>query len=131
MATNMNTGTMGDEASRLGDEASRMADDAADTLESTKDNLMSEFRNLIAEGESLLRATSNLSGEALANAREKFSSQLVTARAKCNDYAAAARARGREAAIIADDYVHDNPWAAIGVAAGVGFVVGALISRRS
>ena len=131
MATNMNTGTTGDEASRLADEASRIADDAADTLESTKDNLMSEFRNLIAEGESLLRATSNLSGEALANAREQFRSQLATARAKVNDYTEVARARGREAAIMADDYVHENPWAAIGVAAGVGFVIGALISRRS
>lgn len=131
MASNMNTGTMGDEAARLGEEASRLADEAADTLESSKDNLMSEFRNLIAEGESLLRATSNLSGEALATAREQFRDQLATARARVNDYTAAARARGREAAIMADDYVHDNPWAAIGVAAGVGFVLGALISRRS
>ena len=81
MATNMNTGTMGDDAARLADEASRMAEDAADTLESTKDNLVREFRNLIAEGESLLRATSNLSGEAIASAREQFRTQLATARA--------------------------------------------------
>lgn len=129
MATNMNTGTMGDEASRLGDQASRMVDEAADTLESTKDNLMGEFRNLIAEGESLLRATSNLSGEALTNAREKFRSQLATAKSRAADYTSAARARGREAAVMADDYVHDNPWAAIGVAAGVGFLLGALMGR--
>ncbi|HZQ59852.1 MAG TPA: DUF883 domain-containing protein, partial [Casimicrobiaceae bacterium] len=65
-----------------------------------------------------------------ATAREQFRSQLATARARVNDYTDMARARGREAAIMADDYVHDNPWAAIGVAAGVGFVLGALISRR-
>jgi ElaB/YqjD/DUF883 family membrane-anchored ribosome-binding protein len=125
MATNdMNTATMGGEASRI-------ADNAADTLESSKDDLLAEFRNLIAEGESLLRATSNLSGEALASAREKFRGQLAAAKAQAADYAAAARAKGREAAIMADDYVHDNPWAAIGVAAGVGFVLGALLSRRS
>ncbi len=41
-----------------------------------------------------------------------------------------ARSRGRDAAVAADDYVHDNPWAAIGVAAGVGFVIGALMARR-
>ena len=46
------------------------------------------------------------------------------------DYAAAARARGREAAVMADDYVHDNPWTAIGVAAGIGFVLGALFTRK-
>ncbi|MDQ6620089.1 MAG: DUF883 family protein [Pseudomonadota bacterium] len=122
---------MGDEASRISDEAARLADEAGDTLEATKDSLMSEFRNLIAEGESLLRATSNLSGEALTNAREQFRTQLGTARERVNEYTAVARARGREAAIMADDYVHDNPWGAIGVAAGVGFVVGTLISRRS
>lgn len=129
---NMHAGTMGmgSDASRLGDEASRIADEAMDTLESTKDNLMGEFRNLIAEGESLLRATSNLSGEALSNAREKFRGQLAIAKERAADYTAAARARGREAAVMADDYVHDNPWAAIGVAAGVGFVLGALLSRR-
>src|SRR3982751_5410745 len=131
MANNMNTASMQDDASRLSDEASRLVDEAGDALDSTRDNLMSEFRNLIAEGESLLRATSNLSGEALANAREQFRDQLATARARVNDYTSAAQARGREAAIMADDYVHDNPWAAIGVAAGVGFVLGALISRRS
>jgi ElaB/YqjD/DUF883 family membrane-anchored ribosome-binding protein len=129
MATNMNTGSVGEEASRLSDQASRMVDDAGDALESTKDNLMGEFRNLIAEGESLLRATSNLSGEALANAREKFRGQLATAKARAADYTSAARAKGREAAVMADDYVHDNPWAAIGVAAGVGFLLGALMSR--
>ncbi|MEO5702125.1 MAG: DUF883 family protein [Casimicrobiaceae bacterium] len=131
MATNhMNAGTTADEASRIGGEASRLADDAMDTLESTKDNLMSEFRNLIAEGESLLRATSNLSGEALLTAREKFQGQLATAKARAADYTATARAKGREAALMADDYVHDNPWAAIGVAAGVGFLIGAIMSRR-
>lgn len=131
MANNMNAGTMGDDAQRLGDQASQFAQDAADTLETTRDNLMGEFRNLIAEGESLLRATSNLSGEALSSAREKFRTQLTAAKSRASDYTAAARARGREAAVMADDYVHDNPWAAIGVAAGVGFLIGALMSRRS
>ncbi len=81
MANNMNASTMEGDTSRISDEASRLMDEAGDTLESTRDNLMSEFRNLIAEGESLLRATSSLSGEALANAREKFRGQLATAKA--------------------------------------------------
>jgi ElaB/YqjD/DUF883 family membrane-anchored ribosome-binding protein len=29
-----------------------------------------------------------------------------------------------------DEYVHENPWPSIGVAVGVGFVVGLLIGRR-
>ncbi|RYF36345.1 MAG: DUF883 family protein, partial [Comamonadaceae bacterium] len=30
----------------------------------------------------------------------------------------------------ADVYVHENPWRAIGLAAGAGLVIGLLISRR-
>ena len=78
----------------------------------------------------LLHAADGSSREALSNAREKFRGQLATAKERAADYTAAARAKGREAAVMADDYVHDNPWAAIGVAAGVGFVLGALLSRR-
>ncbi|MNC94753.1 hypothetical protein D3C83_116900 [compost metagenome] len=29
-----------------------------------------------------------------------------------------------------DDQVHKNPWAAVGIAAGVGLVVGILLTRR-
>jgi ElaB/YqjD/DUF883 family membrane-anchored ribosome-binding protein len=30
----------------------------------------------------------------------------------------------------ADDYVHTHPWPVIGMAAGVGLLIGLLISRR-
>jgi ElaB/YqjD/DUF883 family membrane-anchored ribosome-binding protein len=39
-------------------------------------------------------------------------------------------ARAKDAGKVADNYVHDNPWTAIGIAAGVGVVLGMLISRR-
>jgi ElaB/YqjD/DUF883 family membrane-anchored ribosome-binding protein len=39
-------------------------------------------------------------------------------------------ARAREAAQKTNAYVHENPWPSIGVAAGVGFLVGLLLGRR-
>ena len=36
----------------------------------------------------------------------------------------------KQAARVADDYVHDKPWQAIGIAAGVGLIIGLLIGRR-
>jgi ElaB/YqjD/DUF883 family membrane-anchored ribosome-binding protein len=36
----------------------------------------------------------------------------------------------KDAGRAADAYVQDNPWRAVGIAAGVGLVVGMLISRR-
>jgi ElaB/YqjD/DUF883 family membrane-anchored ribosome-binding protein len=39
-------------------------------------------------------------------------------------------ARAKAAGHAADDYVHENPWRAIGVAAGIGVIIGLLIGRR-
>jgi ElaB/YqjD/DUF883 family membrane-anchored ribosome-binding protein len=38
--------------------------------------------------------------------------------------------RARQAARYTDDYVHENPWNAIGIAAGIGLLLGILMSRR-
>jgi ElaB/YqjD/DUF883 family membrane-anchored ribosome-binding protein len=40
------------------------------------------------------------------------------------------RAAAESAAGKADDYVHENPWQVVAVAAAVGVVLGVLISRR-
>jgi ElaB/YqjD/DUF883 family membrane-anchored ribosome-binding protein len=39
-------------------------------------------------------------------------------------------ARTKAAAKATDDYVHENPWRSVGLAASVGVVVGLLIGRR-
>ena len=44
--------------------------------------------------------------------------------------AAAVVEKTKAAARATDDYVHDNPWKAVGVAAGVGFLLGLLVNRR-
>ena len=38
--------------------------------------------------------------------------------------------RGKAAARATDDYVHDNPWRALGVAIAVGVVIGLIVTRR-
>jgi ElaB/YqjD/DUF883 family membrane-anchored ribosome-binding protein len=38
--------------------------------------------------------------------------------------------RSREAAKATGEYVHENPWSAIGVAAGLGVLMGFLIGRK-
>ncbi|MBP7641556.1 MAG: DUF883 domain-containing protein, partial [Thauera sp.] len=37
---------------------------------------------------------------------------------------------GKKAVRVTDDYVHENPWQSVGVAAGVAFLLGLLASRR-
>ncbi len=99
-------------------------------LAQSKDELMNDFRNLISEGEALLRSTAALSGEALAQAREQFRGSLVDAKARVGEASRVAMDRGRQAAAATEDYVRANPWPAIGIAVGLGFVIGALLVRR-
>ena len=105
--------------------------ESAGALAQSKDDLMREFRNLIRDGESLLRSTTSVSGEALAQAREQFRGKLEEARTRVGELSQLAAERGRKAAVATDDYVHANPWPAIGAAAGVGLLLGILISRAS
>jgi len=99
-------------------------------LAQSKEELMREFRNLVRDGEALLRTTSNMSGEALAQAREQFRDQLAKARTRVGTVSRVAIDRGRRAAVATDEYVHASPWPAIGAAAAVGLLIGVLISRR-
>jgi ElaB/YqjD/DUF883 family membrane-anchored ribosome-binding protein len=39
-----------------------------------------------------------------------------------------AKARGREAALATHEYVQENPWNAVGIAAGIGLLVGLLVA---
>ena len=40
------------------------------------------------------------------------------------------RDRTKAAARATDDYVNDNPWRAVGIAAGVGLLLGVIFARR-
>lgn len=95
-----------------------------------KNQLIADFKVVIADAEALLKATANQGGEAVAAVRAKAEESLVVAKAKIADAQDALLERTRAAARATDDYVHDNPWRAVGVAAGVGLVVGLLIGRR-
>jgi ElaB/YqjD/DUF883 family membrane-anchored ribosome-binding protein len=52
------------------------------------------------------------------------------ARERLGEFEGEIRARAQEAARTTDRYVHENPWGAIGIAAGVAFMLGLLSGRR-
>lgn len=96
----------------------------------SKEKLVADFRVVVADTEELLRATAGQAGEKVAELRAKAQDHLATAKVKLADAEAAIMDRAKQAGQAADDYVHDNPWGAVGVAAGVGFLIGLLIGRR-
>ena len=104
--------------------------DSGRALSHSKDELKHHARSLVRDGEALLRTTTNLSGEALAQARGRLRGQLVKANARLDAAARTAVDRGRKAAVATDEYVHAKPWPAITVAAAAGIVIGVLLARR-
>lgn len=94
------------------------------------DKLMKDLRLVMTDAEELLKATAGQAGEKVAEARTRAEDSIRAAREALGEAGEEAVERTREAVESADEYVHENPWTAIGIAAGVGLVVGLLLSRK-
>ena len=96
----------------------------------SREKLATDLRVVIADAEELLRATAGQMGEKAVVARERIQESLRVAKDKLARAEEVVMDRTKAAARATDDYVHDHPWGAVGIAAAVGLVVGMLISRR-
>ena len=95
-----------------------------------RDKFVQDMKLVISDAEELLRATASQAGEQIAVARERIQDSLHQAKVKLAEADAVVRERARQAARYTDEYVHENPWRAIGVAAGIGLLLGLMLGRR-
>lgn len=95
-----------------------------------RDRLASSLKAMVEEAEHLLKSAQRDGSEQFSAARERFESQLRLARDELEAMQDHAVRQARRAARAADHAVHDHPYAAMGLAAGVGLLLGMLISRR-
>ena len=102
----------------------------SDMSDVTKDKLITDVKLVIADTEELLRATAGQAGEKIADIRARTQDRLSAAKIKLAEAEAVMVDKAKQVGRAADDYVHDNPWRSVGVAAGFGFIVGLLIGRR-
>jgi len=96
----------------------------------SKEKLITDFKVVVADAEELLKATASQAGDKAADLRAKIQNRLADAKVRIADAEAALVEKTKLAGRAADDYVHDNPWRSVGIAAGVGLVIGLLIGRR-
>ena len=97
---------------------------------SPSDKLFRDLQTVVEDAEALLQATAAQTGERVDGIRERAKASVKQAKARLLEAEGQAVEQVREAAAGADEYVRANPWQAVGVAAGVGLLLGLLISRR-
>ncbi len=109
----------------------RLANDIGEGVNAVKNVASAEIRNLIADVEDLVARIADLKDADVARVRSKVLKAVDAAKEGLVDRADTLRRQARQAVASADDYVHDRPWQAVGIAAVVGAVVGILATRRS
>jgi len=101
-----------------------------DATISEQQQLVSDMKSVIADAEDMLEATANQAGDKIATLRARIQDRLHGARVRLGEAEAQLVAKSRAAARATDAYVHESPWTAIGIAAGVGLLVGLILGRR-
>jgi ElaB/YqjD/DUF883 family membrane-anchored ribosome-binding protein len=94
------------------------------------ESLIGDFKALMADAEDLIKATASHEDGPLSAIRSKALDTLSNAKESISSIEGTVSEKARVVAEQADDFVHRNPWEAVGVAAGLGLLIGLFIRRR-
>jgi ElaB/YqjD/DUF883 family membrane-anchored ribosome-binding protein len=95
-----------------------------------QEQLIADFQVVMDDAEALLKATANHGDDKIEELRAKARESMRKVGERISQSQAALMANGKKAVKATDLYVHDNPWAALGIAGGVGLVLGLLMRRH-
>lgn len=95
-----------------------------------KEELLEEFQALVRDTETLLHHSASLVGDQAEELRAQIRDSLGRARSTLKNTEESVVLRGKAAVGATEDYVQTHPWQTIGIAAGIGILIGMLISRR-
>lgn len=96
----------------------------------TADSVGRDVKNVVNEAQELLKTVQTEGSNRLDEVKSKVSAQYDQARAKLGDLQTTVADGAKVAVDETDAYVRANPWIAVGIAAGVGAVLGFLCTRR-
>lgn len=99
-------------------------------LRAAQDALVAEFHTLVGDTEKLLKHTSEATGSQVEELRSKVTENLARARELLKETESTVREQCDAALLKTEEYVHAKPLQSIGIAAGVGFLLGLLVARR-
>jgi ElaB/YqjD/DUF883 family membrane-anchored ribosome-binding protein len=92
--------------------------------------LVTDLKILAADAEELVKATAAQTGDRIVEVRGKIQQSVADLKPRLAQAQAVLTENARAVANSADAVVREKPWTAIGIAAGVGLLLGLLIGRR-
>ena len=85
-----------------------------------------DMGTLAEDARALMAATADVAGEKVSEARKRLADALERGK----EFYGRVRDKAVEGAKVADEAVHEHPYEAIGIALGVGALIGFLATRR-
>lgn len=100
----------------------------------TKDQIIDQFQAVATDTEQLIKSVATAGGEQAGALRDSAEQGLANVKDRLRTLRDAATDKIEAASGMTDEYVHEHPWKAIGMAAGLtvaaGVVIGLLLNRR-
>jgi ElaB/YqjD/DUF883 family membrane-anchored ribosome-binding protein len=96
----------------------------------TKNQLVEEFNSVVADTEQLLKSVAKASGQNAGALHATVEQSLANAKDRLRNLQTTSTEQAQAAARATDKYVRENPWQFIGVAAGLGMLIGMMLGRR-
>jgi ElaB/YqjD/DUF883 family membrane-anchored ribosome-binding protein len=94
------------------------------------DALLTELQEVIDKGEKALDATADMKSTDATSLRTRVQARVLEARADLTRLQDLTVEKAKAAGRVTDEYVHENPWRAVGLGAAVGLLIGVLATRR-
>ena len=95
-------------------------------IENPAEKLLHDLKAVVRDGEELLRSGANEMGEQGAETRERVMAALASAK----DMSRQLQARVVNGARATDRVIRDYPYHSLGIAFGIGLLVGVMINRK-
>jgi ElaB/YqjD/DUF883 family membrane-anchored ribosome-binding protein len=92
----------------------------------SKHTSSNDVSELAEDARALMAATADVAGEKVSEARKRLAAALERAK----EIAGVVRDKAVAGAKATDEAVHEHPYQAMGVALGVGLIIGYLLGRR-
>jgi ElaB/YqjD/DUF883 family membrane-anchored ribosome-binding protein len=89
-----------------------------------------EFHNFVDDVEDLITETTSLTGADLIRVKAKLSARVAAAKESIQEMSTAVTQSARKTAAATNNYVHEQPWQAVGIGAVVGVLLGFVLGRR-